>query len=97
LARFGWSKPEQLVTAHVNHTFKRQELYELAWSVPMKALAARYGVSDVALAKTCGRHGIPVPSRGYWAKIQAGKKALRRPLPPRDVGMPEIIRGGRTG
>src|SRR4051812_35358358 len=31
----------------------RAELYEVVWSLSMKTLAARYGVSDVALAKLC--------------------------------------------
>lgn len=75
-----------------NNTFKRRELYDLLWPEPMKTLAARYDISDVALAKIYRRHGIPVPPRGYWAKIPAGKKAVRQSLPPRGLGMPEIIR-----
>jgi len=31
----------------------REELYEQVWTVPMQRLAERYGISDVALAKTC--------------------------------------------
>ena len=30
----------------------RQQLYDLIWSEPMKTVAPRFGVSDVALAKT---------------------------------------------
>lgn len=48
----------------------------------------------MALAKTCRIHGIPIPPRGYWAKLQAGKKVSRPPLPARGLGMPEIIRAG---
>ena len=80
----------------MDRSFKRDELYELVWSEPIKTLAVRYGVSDVALAKTCRRHAIPVPPRGYWAKIQAGKKAFTQPLSPRGIGMPEVIRTGHT-
>ena len=42
---------------------KRAELYELVWSTPMTKLASRFGVSDVALAKTCKKYDIPRPSR----------------------------------
>ena len=37
----------------------RAELYELVWGTPMSRLAAQFGVSDVALAKTCQRLGVP--------------------------------------
>ena len=35
---------------------------------PMKALAKEYGVSDVALAKTCKKLLVPVPGRGFWRR-----------------------------
>ena len=40
----------------------REELYELVWSEPMVRLAKRFALTDVALAKTCKRMGIPVPA-----------------------------------
>lgn len=46
----------------------REELYEQVWTVPMQRLAERYGISDVALAKTCRKLVIPVPPRGYWRR-----------------------------
>lgn len=60
---------------------KRSELYEKVWATPMTRLAAELGISDVGLAKACRRHAIPVPPRGHWAKLQAGKKSVRSPLP----------------
>ena len=33
-------------------TMTREELFELVWTTPMSKLAVRFGVSDVALAKT---------------------------------------------
>lgn len=60
---------------------KRTDLYEKVWSTPMIRLAAELGISDVGLAKACRRHAIPVPPRGHWAKLQAGKKSPRAPLP----------------
>jgi hypothetical protein len=52
---------------------KREELYELVWTEPIIKLARQYGLSDRGLAKICDRMGIPVPGRGYWAKVQSGK------------------------
>lgn len=63
---------------------KRSEMYEKVWSVPMTRLAAELHVSDVGLAKACRRNAIPTPPRGYWAKLAAGKKVPKPPLPNRD-------------
>ncbi len=60
---------------------KREELYTLVWSAPMRTVAKRIGVSDVALAKRCRRMAIPLPGRGYWAKRAAGKKVKQISLP----------------
>jgi hypothetical protein len=46
------------------------------------AVVKRYGVSDVAIHKACKRLKVPVPPRGYWAKLRAGHKVTREPLPP---------------
>ncbi len=35
--------------------YEREKLYEEVWAEPVKIVAQSYGVSDVALAKTC-RH-----------------------------------------
>lgn len=64
----------------------RERLYELVWEQPMQKLAAEVGISDVALAKTCRKSGIPLPPRGYWARLQAGKAVARIPLPVRELG-----------
>ncbi|WP_144160667.1 hypothetical protein [Paraburkholderia sp. BCC1885] len=60
---------------------KRSELYEKVWSAPMTRLAKQLGISDVGLAKACRRHDVPAPPRGYWAKLAAGHKPPRTPLP----------------
>ncbi|NTZ90489.1 hypothetical protein [Agrobacterium tumefaciens] len=61
-------------------SMSREELYELVWSTPMQKLAETYGLSDRGLAKTCQRYLVPVPSRGHWAKIDAGQPVKRTPL-----------------
>jgi hypothetical protein len=64
-------------------TYEREKLYDEVWKEPVLAVANRYGVSGVALAKTCRKLAVPLPPRGYWAKVRAGRKASPRPpLPP---------------
>lgn len=63
-------------------TLPRSELYELVWSKPVTEVAAEFGISDVALAKRCRALNIPLPWRGYWAKVQAGQSPRRTPLRP---------------
>jgi hypothetical protein len=54
-------------------TLSRQDLYELVWAKPMTELAQDFGLSDVALAKRCRKLAVPVPGRGYWARVAAGQ------------------------
>ncbi|MFD3264013.1 hypothetical protein [Phenylobacterium ferrooxidans] len=51
----------------------RQELFEKVWAAPVSKVAAEFGLSDNGLRKICGRHDIPLPSRGYWAQVHAGR------------------------
>jgi hypothetical protein len=75
----------------------RKALYDLVWSEPMKNLATRFGVSDVALKKTCARAAVPTPDRGYWAKKEAGKETFQAALPPRPPGMDDEVWVGAGG
>jgi hypothetical protein len=59
----------------------REALYDQVWATPIRSLAGRYGISDVALAKTCRRLAVPVPGRGYWAKKAARQHVRPVPLP----------------
>jgi hypothetical protein len=76
----------------------RKELYDLVWSEPLKTLCSRFGISDVALKKTCARSAIPTPERGYWAKKDAGKPTFQVALPLRPPGLDNevLIAGGQT-
>lgn len=78
--------------------FTRQELYELVWADPVKTVASRLGVSDVAVGKACRKAAVPLPERGYWAKKNAGNDHPRPELPPRFPGASdEITFGGTQG
>jgi hypothetical protein len=63
------------------NTITREQLYEEVWSTPVSRLAPKYNLSDVGFAKLCRRSNIPLPPRGYWAKLEAGQKIQRTPLP----------------
>jgi len=63
-------------------TVTREQLFEQVWETPLRALAKHYGVSDVALAKVCRKLNVPLPGRGYWAKVSAGQSVPKRALPP---------------
>jgi hypothetical protein len=62
-------------------SLSREQLYELVWTEAMATLAPKLGISDVGLKKRCLNLGIPTPSRGYWAKLQNGKKVKKEALP----------------
>lgn len=74
----------------------RKELYDLVWSEPMRSVSARFGISDVALKKTCAKAVVPTPERGYWAKKESGKNMFVPTLPDRAPGMDdEVLVAGR--
>lgn len=60
--------------------YDREKLYQEVWEDPMIKVAKRYGVSDVALAKTCKKLLVPIPPRGYWARLASGMKPLKPKL-----------------
>jgi hypothetical protein len=59
----------------------RPELFERVWTEPVSKLAKVWGLSDRGLGKLCGRLKIPVPPRGYWARLEHGQKPRRPDLP----------------
>jgi hypothetical protein len=79
------------------HLFTRRQLYDLVWAGPITALAKTLQVSDVWLAKTCRLSNIPLPPRGYWAKLYAGQVVSKTPLPLRAPGESDqvTVGGGR--
>jgi hypothetical protein len=74
------------------HYIEREVLYRLVWEAPVAEVAMRFGITDVGLAKACRRADIPIPPRGYWAKVEAGVPLLAPPLPPALPGSPAKIR-----
>ena len=73
-------------------TVTRATLYEQVWAQPMLQLAKQYRVSSNAVAKACRKASIPVPPRGYWAKLQHGQ--ARHEAPAAAVRAQREVRDG---
>ncbi|WP_250510326.1 hypothetical protein [Caballeronia sp. GACF4] len=78
----------------MGYLFTRQQLYDLVWAGPMTTQAKLLGISGVGLAKACRRGDVPVPPRGYWARLATGQRVARPPLPRRAPGMSDRITVG---
>jgi hypothetical protein len=83
-----------------SHSLSRQELFDLVWSEPRERIAARLkGISPAIITRTCEDVNIPLPGRGYWAKLEAGQKIQCPAMPLRWPGQDEFVqlesRGGR--
>lgn len=63
------------------YRIERNQLYELVWSKPLTEVAKEYDVSDKAIAKICDKLNVPVPSIGYWRKIEVGEVIPKQKLP----------------
>jgi hypothetical protein len=72
--------------------YDREELYEKVWERPLVKVAEEYGVSAVALGKTCRKLFVPVPGRGYWAKLAHGYAGAKKPPLPKVDKVPVIYR-----
>jgi hypothetical protein len=59
----------------------REELFQRVWANPVATVAKECGVSGRGLKKICERMEVPVPPRGYWAKLSAGKPVRQARLP----------------
>lgn len=72
--------------------YDREELYQRVWEQPMLKVAEEYGVSAVALGKTCRKLSVPVPGRGHWAKLAHGRVGSKKPPLPKLEKVPVIYR-----
>lgn len=61
--------------------YDREKLYEQVWAEPVLKVAKDYGVSEVWLGKVCRQLDVPVPPRGYWARVRNGGKRKKPSLP----------------
>lgn len=61
-------------TPEPERIWDRGLLEKQVWLEPIRRLATKYGVSDVAIHKQCKKMGITLPGRGYWAKRSSQKE-----------------------
>jgi hypothetical protein len=88
----------QILEITMAKRLSRKQLYELVWSEPLKTLAPRFVISDVALKKACSRAAIPTPGLGHWAKKAVGKSTWQVALAERPPGMDdEVVVGAGVG
>ena len=59
---------EHEVPPQPGRIWDRDTLAREVWVEPIRQLAKKYGVSDVAIHKHCKKMGIALPGRGYWAR-----------------------------
>jgi hypothetical protein len=59
--------------------YDRSALYEQVWSQPVQDVAK--SVSGVRLANVCRTLHVPVPPRGYWARVRSGCTVRKPSLP----------------
>ena len=74
-----------------NLKFTRKELYDLLWSMSIRALAAKYTISESEITTACKSHNIPTPLNGHWTKLEFNKPVTIIPLPDKDKEDTEII------
>ncbi|HET9229324.1 MAG TPA: hypothetical protein VFR31_21775, partial [Thermoanaerobaculia bacterium] len=87
----GWRRDGCHVRKRCHVHLDRSTLFERVWSVPVDKLAKEWGLSGRGLAKACSRLKVPVPPRGYWARVAAGQRVHRPKLPILPPGQAEEI------
>ena len=73
-----------------NIKITREDLYKIAWSIPVTSILKKYVLSYAEFKKTCTRMEIPLPKAGHWEKLKAGKEVEITELPINYNGSTEI-------
>ena len=83
------ARPERIATAELLpgawDNLSAQDPQTILWTKPAQVLRDMLGVSDVTIVNRARKYGIPVPGRGFWNKVAAGKI-------PHPRGVPQKIR-----
>jgi hypothetical protein len=59
----------------------RRQLYDAVWQEPISKAAARLGLSEAVLNRTCLAAEIPVSKPTHWRNLRRGLPTSKRPLP----------------
>ena len=65
-----------------NRQKQREELYRKVWEKPISEAARDEHIADATLRNRCKKLEVPIPDRGYWAKLKAGKQVYKKELRP---------------
>jgi len=71
----------------VNFKIPREQLYNEIWELSGAGVAKKYDVPYSLLMKLCREANIPIPTSGYWTKINFGKTVAKTPLPDSNIKM----------
>lgn len=74
-----------------NLKFTRKELYDLVWSMSIRAMAAKYTISESEIKTACKDYNIPTPLNGHWSKLEFNKPVTIIPLPDKENENQEIV------
>lgn len=72
-------------------TYDRERIYAEVWAEPVSKIAKRYGISGAAFAERCRALDVPVPGRGYWARVAAGQAPPKPELKPPRAGASNTV------
>ena len=65
-----------------NQQKQREELYQKVWEKPISEAAKDEHIADATFRNRCKKLEVPIPDRGYWAKLKAGKHVYKKELHP---------------
>lgn len=86
-----WKRPiseKQRKAEELQRLMKRYDralLHKQVWSQPAQDVAKLQGFSGVLLGTVCRKLDVPVPPRGYWARLQHGHPVRKPPLPKIEI------------
>src|SRR3569833_1115717 len=66
---------------------KREELYRLVWSKPLRRIWTELGTSYVELVKACNAMDVPRPASGHWERLRLGQAVEQVPLQDAKAGV----------
>ena len=58
----------------------RRQLYDEIWKISVAGVAKKYGIIYAHLMKQVKEANIPIPSSGYWTKLNCGKPVTKLEL-----------------
>src|SRR5215472_1015939 len=69
----------------------RSELYHKVWSIPVYLAARDFRISINSLKNICAKHEVPIPYKGYWSSLKAGRNPEKKRLPDPTTWQPHLI------